>query len=155
MPYVLVDAGAAKMKMSNLPEHCKPVCQRRCLPCVQVDAVLAVSTLSLRCLRNFPEGQLRRRVSHKFAWIKAEAEVLKSTLPEAHRGLCHICSAMLKVKKVKKNKSLRKNSACLRSNLLREGYGSDMQSSAKLGFNLNRSDKKHLHPGQGTSPILV
>ena len=38
---------------------------------------------------------------------------------------------------------MRRNSACLRSNLLREGYGSDMQSSAKLGFNLNISDKKH------------
>ena len=71
MPCVLADVGAAKMKMSNLSEHCKPVRQRRCLPCVQGDAVLAALTLSLRCRRNFPEEQVRCRVLHKFAWTES------------------------------------------------------------------------------------
>ena len=112
MPCVLADVGAAKMKMSNLSEHCKPVCQRRCLPCVQGDAVLAVLTLSLRCRRNFPEEQVRCRVLHKFAWTESGNRSPKSTLAGARRSLCHICSAMPTVENAEKEKSL----SCMQCN---------------------------------------
>ena len=146
-----------------LPERRCPICQSTaslyprgavCHAC-RGEAVLAVLTLSLRCRRNFPEEQVRCRVWHKFAWTEsgsrspqvdiggsAQERSLSCMQCNAESGECEKGEVSVMYAMQCRKWRMRKNSACLRSNLLREGCGSAHAEQCEVRLQSKHSDKK-------------